>query len=75
MNTSFRKTQSQRAAAETGVVAAAHKQTNISDARKDIAAAEFAIERDERRGIRDQAMLLGSGSGSGSGSRSRSGSG
>ena len=58
MNTSFRKTQSQRAAAETGV-AAAHKQTNISDTRKDVAAAEFAVERDERRNIRDQAMLIG----------------
>ena len=64
MNTSFRKTQSQRAASETGV-AAATKQTNISDVRKDIAASEFAIVREERRNIKDQAMLLGSGSGSG----------
>jgi len=66
MNTSFRKTQSQRAAVETSV-SATHKQTNISDARKDVAAAEFAVERDERRSIRDQAMLIGGNESSASG--------
>ena len=62
MNASFRKTNSQRAAAET-VVAGATKQTNISDVRKDVAASKFATERDERRSVRDQSMLLGGGGG------------
>ena len=77
MNTSFRKTNSQRAAAETGVSAAhnAHKQkqTNLSDARKDIAAAEFVVERDKRSNIRDEAMLLAGSAANTTGSPASSG--